>query len=92
MVSNLTRGKIQTTTLVISDEAISGFLSIDLGAHPAQYALSFNNDSAMRLLIARQASCIKISQHHSAFIIQVNNNTSPNMMERISNYTRLHHH
>ena len=62
----------------IFDEAISGFLSIDLGAQSSPYALSFNNGPVTRATQQDRQAVLRFHNTNSAFIIQVNNNTSPN--------------
>ena len=62
----------------IFDEAISGFLSIDLGAQSSPYALSFNNGPVTRATQQDRQAVLRFHNTSSAFIIQVNNNTSPN--------------
>ena len=62
----------------IFDEAISGFLSIDLGSQSSPYALSFNNGPVTRATQQDRQAVLRFHNTSSAFIIQVNNNTSPN--------------
>ena len=62
----------------IFDEAISGFLSIELGAQSSPYALSFNNGPVTRATQQDRQAVLRFHNTSRAFIIQVNNNTSPN--------------
>ena len=62
----------------IFDEAISGFLSIDLGSAGSTYTLTFNNGPVTRATQPDRQAVLRFHNFTAAKIIQVDTTTIPN--------------